>query len=150
MAWSNQENIKAISTLPDQIYGLRAAEGEWPIGKLLNHFLIGSGEWYRYILTGAKWTDVEKVTSSEILLKYAPYVAELDAGLIAQSKLDDEVIEFEGENGIGRTSRSLVLSQAVMHAAEHKGQVATVLKANGFFLDLDKYDHWSFEEFRTK
>ena len=39
MSWSNQEIFNEISKLPSEAYGLRAAEGEWPIGKLLNHFV---------------------------------------------------------------------------------------------------------------
>lgn len=148
MAWSNQEIIKEISKFPEVVYALRAAEGEWPVGRILYHFLIGSGEWYRYILAGAKWSEVKKINSAEILLEIADYIKELDSFLIEQSNLEDERIKFETDSGSEETSRSLVLSQAVMHAAEHKGQLATILKAHGYFLDLDKYDHWAFENIK--
>ena len=144
MAWSNQQVFKALGELPEDIYGLRAADGEWPLGRIATHFL-GSGEWYRYILTGEKWTDLTSIRTHEILKESAKYLAALDQVLIEQSNLDDEVIEFENENGKDKTTRSLILSQAVMHSAEHKGQLATILKMHGYFLDLDQYDVWSFE-----
>ena len=144
MAWSNQQIFKALSELPEEIYGLRAAEGEWPLGRIATH-LLGSGEWYRYILTGEKWTDLKSIRDHQILLDSAQHLANLDQILIEQSKLEDEIIEFQNENGLDRTTRSMVLSQAVMHAAEHKGQMATVLKMHGFLLDLDRFDLWSFE-----
>ena len=144
MAWSNQQIFKALSELPEEIYGLRAAEGEWPLGRIATH-LLGSGEWYRYILTGEKWTDLKSIRDHQILFDSAQHLANLDQILIEQSKLEDEIIEFQNENGLDRTTRSMVLSQAVMHAAEHKGQMATVLKMHGFLLDLDRFDLWSFE-----
>jgi len=144
MAWSNQQIFKALSELPEEIYGLRAAEGEWPLGRIATH-LLGSGEWYRYILTGEKWTDLKSIRDHQILFDSAQHLANLDQILIEQSKLEDEIIEFQNENGLDRTTRSMVLSQAVTHAAEHKGQMATVLKLHGFLLDLDRFDLWSFE-----
>jgi uncharacterized damage-inducible protein DinB len=144
MAWSNQQIFKALSELPEEIYGLRAAEGEWPLGRITTH-LLGSGEWYRFILTGEKWTDLKSIRDHQILFDSAQHLANLDQILIEQSKLEDELIEFQNENGLDKTTRSMVLSQAVMHAAEHKGQMATVLKMHGFSLDLDRFDLWSFE-----
>ena len=144
MAWSNQQIFAALGEMPEDIYSLRAAEGEWPLGRIATH-LLGSGEWYRYILTGQKWSELKAIRTHDILRDSAIYLAQLDQVLIDQSKLDDEIIEFENENGKDKTSRSLILSQAVMHSAEHKGQLATILKMHGYFLDLDKYDVWSFE-----
>ena len=37
MAWSNQLIFEEVSKLPEEIYGLKAAEGEWPVGKILTH-----------------------------------------------------------------------------------------------------------------
>ena len=144
MAWSNQQIFDEVSKLPDEIYALRASEGEWPVGKILNH-LLNAAEWFRYCLTGQKWSEIPRITSSAKLLELRPYLLELDNELIAQAKLEDELLTFQDENGPVSASRSLILAQAVMHTAEHKGQLATILKANGFELDLDKFDVWTFE-----
>jgi hypothetical protein len=56
----------------------------------------------------------------------------------------DKDLEIEGENGIIHATVSLILSQAVMHAAEHKGQIAAIMKQHGHHVDLDSLDVWSF------
>lgn len=143
MAWSNQGFLAQVGRLPETVFGLRISEDEWRVGRLLTH-LAGSAEWYRYILTGAEWTDLRSVRDSEGLTSLAAYLADLDAVLIAQADLPDEVVLYEDEDGPARVERSTILSQAVMHAAEHKGQIATILKANGHHVDLDELDVWSF------
>lgn len=145
MAWSNQEIFNEVSKLPADIYGLRAAEGEWPVGKLLNHF-VNAGEWFRFLLTGQKWSELPRITNSEILQKMKVYLGEIDQTLIAEASKPDAEIRFTGDDGKEeKATRSLVLTQALMHTAEHKGQLATILKAHGHLLDLDKYDLWNYE-----
>lgn len=144
MAWSNQKVFEQLAKLPEEIYGLRAAEGEWPLGQIATHFL-GSGEWYRFLLTGIKWTDLEKIQSHEILARSAKHLGLLDEVMIDESLKPDGEITFIGDDEKEhKTTRGLVLAQAVMHTAEHKGQLATILKMHGYHLDLDALDHWSF------
>lgn len=143
MTWSNQKFLGAFAELPSQVYGFKAADGEWPVGQLLTH-LAGSAEWYRYILTGTWWTELRPVTNNEDLLKLKTYLAELDAVLVSQGDLDEELITYRGEHGEAKAHRSTLLAQAAMHAAEHKGQIATLLKVNGFHVDLDALDVWAF------
>jgi uncharacterized damage-inducible protein DinB len=145
MAWSNEKIFFALSQLPDDIYRLRAAEGEWPVGKILNH-LFAAAEWYRFLLTGEPWTEIQKITSGKKLLELQPYCARLDQALIAESKEDDAVITYTDDDGAKKsTTRSMILSQAVTHTAEHKGQLATILRTNGFEINLDMFDVWSYE-----
>ena len=144
MAWSNQKVFEQLAKFPESIYGLKAAEGEWPVGQIATHFL-GSGEWYRFLLTDTKWTELERINSHEILLRSAKYLAELDQTLINESLKPDSEIKFIGDDeNEHTTTRGLVLAQAIMHTAEHKGQLATILKQHGFHLDLDALDHWSY------
>jgi uncharacterized damage-inducible protein DinB len=143
LAWSNQKFFTLFGALPDEVFGLRAAEGEWPVGKLLTH-LAGSGEWYRYCLNGGKWTDLKRITTGSIALEYLSIMAELDAVLLEELSKPNEILEVESEEGIIHPTRSLILSQAVMHAAEHKGQIAAILKQHGHHIDLDALDVWSY------
>ena len=129
--------------MPDEVFALRAAEGEWPVGQILTHF-AGSGEWYRYCLNGGMWTDLKPITSAAIALDYLPIMASLDATLLENLPMADDRLEIEGENGIIHATRSLILSPAVMHSAEHKGQIAAILKQHGHHIDLDALDVWSF------
>ena len=143
LAWSNQKFFALFKDMPDEVFGLRAAEGEWPVGKILTHF-AGSGEWYSYCLSGAQWTVLKPVTTGSIALEYLPIMAKIDAHLLQNLSLPDDKLEIEGEDGIIHATRSLILSQAVMHSAEHKGQIAAIMKQHGFHIDLDALDVWSF------
>ena len=143
LAWSNQKFFGYFGSQPDEVFGLRAAEGEWPVGKILTHF-AGSGEWYSYCLSGTQWTDLKPITSGSIALEYLPIMAKLDAHLLENLSLPDVKLEIEGEDGIIHATRSLILSQAVMHSAEHKGQIAAIMKQHGHHIDLDALDVWSY------
>jgi uncharacterized damage-inducible protein DinB len=79
------------------------------------------------------------------LARSAKHLAVLDKVMIEESLKPDGEITFIGDDEKEhKTTRGLVLAQAVMHTAEHKGQLATILKMHGFHLDLDALDHWSF------
>jgi len=143
LAWSNQEFFSLFLDMPDEIFGLTAAEGEWSVGRILTHF-AGSGEWYSYCLNGTKWTDLKPVTSGAIAGGYLPIMENLDAVLIENASLPDEMLEFEDEKGTVRVPRSLILAQAAMHSAEHKGQIAAIMKQHGHLIDLDRLDVWSY------
>jgi uncharacterized damage-inducible protein DinB len=143
MAWSNQEFFKQLLDLPESVYELSSAEGEWNIGRLLSH-LADSGEWYRYILTGEMWNDRRPVSTHQQASDLSAYLVGLDAALVQHADLEDEVLTFQDESGPAQARRSMILSQAVMHTAEHKGQIATIAKAAGLHLDLDCIDVWAF------
>jgi len=143
LAWSNQKFFTLFNDQPDEVFGLKAADGEWPIGQLLTH-LAGSGEWYRYCLNGVMWTDLKPVINGSVAKEYLGIMAELDTVLLEYCNQPDKALEIEGENGIIHATTSLILSQAVMHAAEHKGQIAAIMKQHGHHLDLDPLDVWSF------
>ena len=145
MAWSNQEIFNEISKMPQGIYSLRAAEGEWPVGKIMNHF-VNAAEWFQFLLTGKELSALPRITTHEILLQMKLKIGEVDQVLIAEFSKPDEEITFTGDDGNQhKTTRAMVLTQAIMHTAEHKGQLSTILKASGHQLDLDKYDLWSYE-----
>ena len=143
LAWSNQKFFTFFANQPEEIFGLTAADGEWPVGRLLTH-LAGSGEWYRYCLNGVMWTDLKPVINGSVAKEYLGIMAELDAVLLEFCNQLDKDLEIEGEDGIIHATVSLILSQAVMHAAEHKGQIAAIMKQHGHHLDLDPLDVWSF------
>ena len=143
MTWSNYEFFHELATLPDEIYDLRADEGEWPIGKIFNHFL-DAGQWYRFLLTQIPWTENVKIVDSQGLLAMREQLREIDETLVEALSADDGIITYTDDDGRERkTFRSIVLTQAVVHTAEHKGQLATILRQHGFTIDLDKYDVWN-------
>lgn len=141
MQWANQCLFDDVSKLPEVIYRLAAAEGEWNIGKLLSH-LIGAAEWYRFCLTGVPYGNPEEIIDSEMLLKSRDYLNDIDQSMIDESHKDDEILTFANNLGQKNSYRSTILSQAVMHTAQHWGQIAAILKQHGHHLDLDEYDVW--------
>jgi uncharacterized damage-inducible protein DinB len=143
MAWSNQKVFTYFSAAPEEVFGLRTAEDEWPVGELLTH-LASSAEWYRYCLTGVLWTDLKPITNGAVAAEYLGIMAELDQLLVDQANLSDEDLVIEADGETIHATRSLILSQAIVHAAEHKGQIATILKQHGHHLDLDYLDVWVF------
>lgn len=143
LAWSNQKVYTFFGQMPNEVFALSTAEGEWTIGQLLKH-LAGSGEWYQYCLNGGRWTDLPEVTSGAVAIEYLPIMEKLDAVLLDNLSLPDDALEIEGENGIIHATRSLILSQAVMHAAEHKAEIAAIMRQHGHHLNLDELDVWSF------
>ena len=143
LAWSNQKFFALFKDMPDEVFGLRAADGEWPVGRLLTH-LVGSGEWYRYCLEGTLWTDLKPITSGAIAMEYLPIVADLDEVLMRNQLLPDDNLVIQEDDKTIHATRSLIISQAVMHAGEHKGQIAAIMKQHGHHIDLDALDVWSF------
>ena len=98
-----------------------------------------------YLLTGEEWTELSDVDEHSAANKSAAALAQLDEVLMTYANFPDSKITFLGDDGNQTTtSRELVLTQAAMHAAEHKGQLATILKIHGYHLDLDALDIWSF------
>ncbi len=143
LAWSNQKFLAQFADQPDEVFALRAADDEWPIGQLLTH-LVGSSHWYRYCLTGIDWIDLTPLTDAKLVGEYRTLIAELDQHLIENASLDEESLTVVTGDESFTVQRSLILSQAVMHAAEHKGQIATIMKQHGHHIDLDELDVWAF------
>ena len=143
LSWSNQKFFSYFEGEGDEVFTLRAAEGEWTIGRLLSH-IANSEAWFRYCLINLDWVDFSEIASKNSLQKYLAILSDLDSVLIGEvAKPDGALVIRTGEQIIHAT-RSLILSQAVMHAAEHKGQIATILKQHGRHIDLDALDVWNF------
>lgn len=143
LAWSNQKLFSHFESQPEVVFSLRAADGEWTIGQLLSH-IANSEAWFRYCLIGEDWSDFQEVTNGSMIHDYLKILAELDSVLFSEvAQPDAELVIKAGEEVIQAT-RSLILSQAVIHSAEHKGQIATILKQHGHHINLDALDVWKF------
>ena len=144
MAWSNQLIFQELAKLPEDIYSLKAAEGEWSIGRIITHF-IAAAEWYRYCSTGIAQDEIFPITNHQILNSQAPRLAKLDEVLIAQAARQDEICTYKDGDSEFKSPLSTILAQAVNHTAEHKGQLSTLLKVHSYHLDLDDKDVWAYE-----
>ena len=116
MAWSNQEIFSELAKLPQDIYPLTAAEGEWNVGRILRHFIVAA-EWYCFLLVGRSWTDVPAINNAEDLEWARVTLGELDSLLIAAVNVEDAGIIYIDDDGSEKTTaRSMVLAQAVIDA----------------------------------
>jgi uncharacterized damage-inducible protein DinB len=143
LAWSNQLFFSYFVSQPLDVFALRAADGEWTVGQLLSH-IANSGSWFRYCLQGEDWSDYEAITNGTMIKDFLKILTELDSVLLSEVSKPDEELVIEAGDEVIHATRSLILSQAAMHAAEHKGQIATILKQNGHHIDLDELDVWKF------
>lgn len=145
MAWANDTLFGHLATLPAAAFGVSYVPTEWSIGRLSVH-LISSSEWFRYCLTGTRWTDLDREWTSAEVVALRSYLAELDAILGSEAQKPDGNVTFEDEDGPKTFRRSTILTQAVVHAAEHRAQIAVALEVHGFpRFDLDLIDLWAFE-----
>ncbi|MFM8894094.1 MAG: hypothetical protein ACKOE2_01665, partial [Actinomycetales bacterium] len=100
----------------------------------------------RYCLTGQSWTDLRPARGSGDVQALREHLAILDATLLAQVTEVDDRVQFTDENGPRTALRSTILTQACLHAAEHRAQIASALLVNGFSAPvLDDLDLWAYE-----
>lgn len=144
LAWSDERFFSQLGSLPDQALAARYSPGMWTVGQLLAHIVRGA-EWYRYCLCSQLWTDIVEPVNAGDVERLGNMLADLDRFMLGQAALSDDVLVFDDEGGPSEASRSMLLSQAVLHAAEHKAQICAALEAEGFTApDLDALDLWSF------
>lgn len=144
MAWADAKLFDELARLPESRLRETYAAPEWSVAGIAVHMLRGA-EWYCYILTGSKWTDLQPATNGVQIAEQGAYLQRMYATLIEQCALADEVVEFEDEDGMNAKPRAMILSQAVYHSIEHRTQIAVALEVNGDrAIDLDTYDLWNY------
>lgn len=144
MMWADARLFDQLAQLPESRLTETYAAPEWSVGRIAMHMIQGA-EWYCYILTGSKWTDLQPPTTSREVVALGEYLQRLYATLLEQCALADEIVEFEDEGGMNAKPRAMILSQAVYHSIEHRTQIAVALEVNGErSIDLDTYDLWNY------
>ena len=144
MAWADEKLFSTLQELPESALKSSYASPEWSVAHIAMHMLQGA-EWYCYILTGSKWTELREPESATDVAEMSAYLQRMYETLIEQSTLPDEMVDFEDEDGMNSKPRSMVLAQAIYHSIEHRTQIAIALETNGNrAIDLDTYDLWNF------
>lgn len=145
LGWADARLFADLAELPPEALQARYAPDAWSVGHLAMH-IVGGAEWYCYCLAGTPWTDLSIPENSGDLRTLATRVAALDALLLEQTALPDELVEFVDEGGPRSALRSTILSQAALHSTEHRAQIACALEVTGHGgVTLDDYDLWAFE-----
>jgi uncharacterized damage-inducible protein DinB len=143
MLWSDQKFFDLVLQLPEESLALTAAPGEWTVGHLMMHF-VESAEWFHFCLTRTPWSEHLPAQTMADVRRFKAHLADLAPAFTLQVGLEDELLSIDtGEETI-TAQRSMILSQAVVHTAEHKGQIASILRSNGVVFDLDRLDVWHF------
>lgn len=149
LGWADDRFFTSLADLPAAALGATYAPGAWTVGRLAMH-IVGGAEWYRYCLTGEPWTDLAIPQGSQDVQDLRRHLAQLDAALLEQASKPDGPVEFEDEDGPRSALRSTILTQACMHAAEHRAQISCALEVSGFpAISLDDLDLWAFEEYEA-
>lgn len=150
MKWANRLTIEHLQTLPDEALKAFATNSEWFVGEIMHH-IVEAADNYAYRITnvrcevpGEKIQELESIKDLEFLKVQADAI---DTALQECAQLDDIQLEFVNYSGnLVKRWRSIILSQAIHHATEHRAQIASALEAKGFKpVDLDELDLWSFE-----
>lgn len=144
-AWADDQLFSIVSKMPVEVLKATYVTSEWPVARLLNHIVTGL-EWYRYILTGAMWTDVKIPADVEDVKQLGEYAAQLHAEIFMEANKADEVITYQDEHGPEKAYRSTVITMVAHHSCEHRAQIGAALEIHGFKgLSLDDLDLWAYE-----
>lgn len=150
LAWADAWMFERLAELPPEALMARYAPESWPVARLALH-IVGGAQWYRYCLTGIPETDVypgdlDLDALREHVLAQRAALADLDALLLEQAAMPDELLTIEETGGSFTALRSTILSQACLHGVEHRAQIACALEVNGYSgFALDDIDLWAFE-----
>ena len=150
MAWANQRIYSAFSTLPDEALDAYILNPDWTARQILQHIVSGA-DWYVYCLGIAGWNDIPQPRVIGDVSNLAKTLASCDALILSAATADDELLTFEdGEKKIS-VLRSTLLSEAVLHATEHRAHLLDAIESRGFTaISLDNIDLWSYESFERR
>lgn len=145
LQWADDRFFAALAALPDSAMAARYSPDAWSAGQLAVHIVEGA-EWYRFCLTGTPWAGPHSAATTADRQALRNYLGELDDVLMAEAVRPDDEVSFQDEDGPRSALRSTILSQACLHAAEHRAQIACAVEAAGAGrIDLDALDLWAFE-----
>jgi len=143
MAWADEKLFNTMLELPDEAWRSKAAEGEWPAYSNLFH-LIASADWYAYEL-GQPQRFTQEPESIDEIRGLGETWKEINAFLISEGARDDGEVTYSEHGKDFTVMRSTVLSQAIIHAVEHRIHIAIALQQGGFaFPDLEDFSVWGY------
>ena len=143
MAWADNKLFTEIQRLPNESLLLFGHDSEWTVGRNLMHILQGV-QWYRFLLMGSQSSDLKVPTAAAEVELLRVQLSDMYESLIVAATQPDAMVEFEDEGGKRCAPRSVVLSQAPYHAAEHRANIVGILHAHGErSIHLDDYDVWA-------
>lgn len=148
MKWANQHLFSFLLSNNVIIYELSAWDQGWTVGKIVNHLVIAQD---RYVsrLTGLfsiddKPENVDLVGMKNLALRSLRN----DEKLMEFASMENTLLTFNQNGKTVNFHASVVLSQSIHHATEHRAQIDDILSINKVKnINLDSIDLWSYERF---
>ena len=129
--WATRTLLDFCARLTPEQRGLTSPGTYGPIDQTLAH-AVGADEYYLYLLTGdrpARPLEPRAIVDFADLVVRADRNASLIRGLSSSQRDTSAVTPVK--RGDAPISVGMVLAQIVHHGNEHRGQVRTILGANG-------------------
>ena len=143
LSWADELLFTQLAGLPEGSLEATYGPRDLTVGHLARH-IVGGAEWYRYCLTGIRWTELGLPETPSDLGQLRLHLRAVNEVLLAQASLADGSVEFIDEDGPRTAMRSMLLAQACYHSTEHRTQIACALEVSGVpGITLDDYDLWS-------
>ena len=144
MAWANEKLFTELAGLPVECLKATYGPDDWTVAHIAAHIASGD-EWYLHLLTSQDESPVSQPKNSQDIIDLRDHMKSYLQKYLEQAKIPDTEIIFDDDAKKIRTSREMLLHQAVYHATEHRAHIATAIEVQGLAkIDLDSYDVWSF------
>lgn len=145
VAWADDRFFGFLEGLPEEAWHAKATEDEWDVARLTFH-LVASADWFAFEL-GQPIRFTEEPRSLDEVRTLRLVWRELDAFFVGQSGLEDGLLTYEEDGRAFEVLRSTVLTEVILHAVEHRAQIAAALKAGGFpSPELQDFSVWPYAE----
>ncbi len=145
LGWSDARVLQALANLTDEQLTYTAAGSEWTVAAIAKHLVHAAGLYASRLDGGtAPVVSPAPVTGAE-MAALAQQCADFDARLLVEAGKPEAIVEYVREGKQVRRARSALLAQALLHASEHRAQIASALDAHGVrAIDLDALSPWQF------
>lgn len=145
LGWANAHVLASLATLTDEQLGCASPGSDWSAAAIAQHLVHVSGLYASRLDGAAAPAATALPTNSAQIADLAQRCAEYDARLLVESGQPEGIVEYVREGKHMRRTRSALLAQALLHANEHRAQIAGALDAHGVrAIDLDALSPWQF------
>jgi len=146
MAWANQEIYKEVQKLDDGVLDYYVIDPEWTVRTIMIH-IAGASHLYGQRLNGEPFSrfELKNTDGPEMINELLSELNRIDQSLMKNLDREDEEYTYATSKGEQSSKVSIVLSQLIFHAGEHRAQIVAALdKHNERSINLDKYSVWSY------
>ena len=146
MAWANQEIYKEVQKLDDGVLDYYVIDPEWTVKTIMIH-IAGASHLYGQRLNGEPFSrfELKNTDGTEMINELLSELDRIDQSLMKNLDREDEEFTYATSKGEQSSKVSIVLSQLIFHAGEHRAQIVAALdKHNERSISLDKYAVWSY------